>query len=175
MAYHPKKRIRRGRSWNPNESVVPQFNSAALGTLANATLIGSDLTPVADEEYRALSLNLLWAARGATAGEGPIVVGIAHGDYTDAEIEAWVEGTAAMSRGDLIAQEIAQRKIWRVGVFSNLGSDEVLNDGKPIRIRMNWHVVEGDIIRQWAYNQSGAPLTTGQNIVTNGSLHLRWT
>ncbi len=171
MGKHPK---RRGRKWGVNDANVPVFNTQALGTLANADLIAGELVPVADEEYRALSLKLVWAIKGATVGEGPIVVGVADGDYTAAEIEEWLEATTAMTRGDRIAREQADRRCRRVGVFGNEGVAETLNDGKAITTRLNWHVVEGKTIQVWAYNQSGAALTTGANIMQNGAVRLRW-
>ncbi len=170
MAKHGRRR----RRWTANDANIPVFNTQALGALANADLISGELVGVADEEYRALSLKLVWAIKGATAGEGPVVVGVAHGDYTSAEIEEWLEATGAMSRGDMIAGEQADRRIRRVGVFGNEGVSETLNDGKPMTTRLNWHIPEGKTISVWAYNQSGATLTTGQNITQQGTVRLRW-
>ncbi len=164
----------RRRQWGADDANIPVFNTQALGTLANADLISGELVGVADEEYRALSLKLIWAMKGATVGEGPVVVGVALGDYTASEIEEWLEATTAMSRGDMIANEQADRRCRRVGVFGNEGVAETLNDGKPITTRLNWHIPEGKTIAVWAYNQSGATLTTGQNIVQTGSVRLRW-
>ncbi len=172
--YHPRKRMVRGRRWGPNDAIVPVFNTQALGTLANAALISGELVPVADEEYRAISLKMVWAIKGVTAGEGPIVVGVADGDYTAAEIEEWLEATSAMARGDRLAREKADRRCRRVGVFGNEGVAESLNDGKAITTRLNWHVVEGKTIQVWGYNQSGAQLTTGANLIQNGTVRLRW-
>ncbi len=168
MAKRPRRR------WGPNDAQIPVFNTQALGALANADLISGELVGAADEEYRALSLKMAWAIKGVTAGEGPVVVGVALGDYTSAEIEEWLEATTAMSRGDMIANEQADRRCRRVGVFANDGVGESLNDGKPITTRLNWHVPEGKTIAVWAYNQSGATLTTGQNITQTGSIRLRW-
>ncbi len=164
----------RKRQWGPNDANIPVFNSQAIGALANADLISGELIGVADEEYRALSLKLVWANKGTTVGEGPLVVGVAMGDYTAAEIEEWLEATTAMSRGDMIAGEQADRRCRRVGVFGNEGVAEVLNDGKPITTRLNWHIPEGKTIAVWGYNQSGATLTTGQVITQQGSVRLRW-
>ncbi len=169
-----KKRGRKRRRWNPNNAIVRQSVTRALGTLLASDLIGATMVLASDEEYRAISYNGTWTLSGHTAGEGPLHVGVAHGDYSDTEIEEWFESQLAMTRNDMVTREHADRRCRKVGTFSGLGATEVLNDGKPIRTKLNWHITEGGIIRLWIYNQSGATLTTGALVQTDGDLFLRW-
>lgn len=147
--------------------------------LALLTLAGADLVSVAFDETvldRAWipSMEATWMLRNLTVGEGPILVGIAHGDYTAAEIEEFVENAGSWSEGDMINREIAQRKIRIVGAFSGLGTidttfvDEVLNDGRPIKTKLRMILNQGETLQVWAYNQSGATLTTGASVLMNG-------
>ena len=172
MAKHGRRPRRR---WNPNNQVVQVLEALSLATLGNATALPGEVVPAADGEYLAITMKGTWALRDGTAAEGPITVGFSHGDYTATEIGEWLASSTAMSRGDKIANERAKRLIRRVGVFSGSGTDETLNDGKPITTRLGWAIPEGTVINLWAFNQSGAALTTGTEVVFNGQVFLRWT
>jgi len=107
---------------------------------------------------------------------GPIMCGIAHSDYSDAEIEAWIESsTKSWNRGALAEQEIDNRLIRRVGIFTpivSLGA-EVLNDGKPIKTKLNWPLMSGQGLKVWAYNMGSSPLaTTDPNFHVQGHVNL---
>ncbi len=163
------KKSGRGRILKPKID-----ETLALSTLAAATLISSDLSDNVDEESFLLSTECVYAIRGATAGEGPIIIGWAHNDYTDAEIEAWVELSQGWTRGDLVAMEIQKRKIRQVGIFANQGTDEILNDGKPLKTPMKFTLVSAKGLALWAYNASGAQLATGQVVTANGHAWLKF-
>lgn len=175
MAALLAKRGRRGR-WNPNNKVVRVSGAIALLTLADVTLLAGSITNVSDEAYRVFSVKATYALRDFTQGEGPLEVGIAHGDYTDAEIEEWREATAAISRGDEIAREQMNRKCRHVGTFGldSGGDASVLNDGRPIKTRLNWVIATGDTVKVWIYNRSGGPLTSGSEVVVAGSAFIRF-
>ncbi len=139
----------------------------ALGTLAPKTLIVQSVGDVVTESTWCSSVRLLWSLGDFTpiSNAGPIRVGIAHSDYTAAEIEAWIESQLTWDVGNLVAQETARRKIREVGVFQsppaggNTGS-AVLNDGKPITTRCGWLLSTGQTIDVWAYNEGSVALAT---------------
>ncbi len=145
-----------------------------LGTLVDQTALIGTLSIASDNEYRALSMNMTYSVRENTAGEGPIHVGLCHGDYTAAEVEQWFESTASISRGDLIANEQANRRCRQVGTFNGLASEESLNDGKPIRTKLNWVIPEGKTLNAWLYNDSGANLSGGAKVPIMGDLIIRY-
>ncbi len=154
---------------------VPFTEATALLTLASVTVLTGTVLPLADNEYRVLTVNNLWSVRGNTVGEGPIVVGYAHGDYSVTEIKQSIEAEGMMTRGDKIVAEQGNRLVRRVGVFAgSSATDQSLNDGKPIRTRLNWLIAEGKTLNAWAYNQSGASLTTGTILVMNGKATIKW-
>jgi len=166
---------RRGRRrWTAKDANLPAFGGIDLLTVANATVVKQDLTTIADNEYRCLSMRMVWTRRGGTAGEGPLVFGVAHGDYSVTEIKECLEAEAAWTAGNKVANEQANRLIRRIGVFSGLGTDEDFNDGKPVTTRLNWLITEGQTIDAWAYNQSGAQLATGAFVMHNGTVRIRW-
>ncbi len=137
-----------------------------LGTLAANTLVGSVIAGAVTEKAWLSSIVGTWGLADFTAGagDGPILVGIAHSDYSDAEIEAWIENNASWDEGDLTAQEVAKRKIRQVGSFDSTtaGTFEVLtlNDGKPIKTKCNFYLQTGESIRVWAYNQGDSAIGT---------------
>lgn len=111
----------------------------------------------------------------AAAGDGPIYVGVAHSDYSNLEIEAWIENAGSWTRGDKISQEIGRRKIRQVGIFDSPDTvdDQVhLNDGKPITTKCGWMLQTGQTVRIWAYNSGVGTLTTGSAVIVLGHANL---
>lgn len=140
----------------------------SLGTLAGQTLVGVNLSDVMTESGIITSLVATWALKELTeaAGDGPITVGIAHSDYTDAEIQENILVSNGWDRGDKIARERTKRLVRVIGTFSSaagggggLGTD-YLNDGKPIKTKLNWGLTTGDTLKIWAFNDGGSSLAT---------------
>ncbi len=147
--------------------------SLAALTLAEQALVGANFDEALDEEAFLLSMEALWSTEGFTVGEGPIFVGIAHSDYTDAEIEEVIENTGSWSRGNKIAQEMAKRLIRTVGVFPLISSEETLNDGVKIKTTIKWPATTGQTLKMWAYNRGTNPLTTGGQVHAQGHVWIR--
>ncbi len=149
-----------------------------LGTLAGSTLISDIYDNVVNERTLVSSHIGTWTLSDLTpgAGVGPILVGIAHSDYTNAEIEEVIEATASWNEGDLLAQERAKRKVRRIGIFDtldNAADSVVLNDGKPIKTKLNWILLQGQSLRFWAYNMgTGALATTDPRLQVQGHVNL---
>ena len=146
-----------------------------LTTLAAKTLVGDDFDQVVTERTLVSSIVANWSLTNWTpaAGDGPILVGIAHGDYTDAEIEAVIEISDSWDEGNLIDREVSARKVRRIGVFEipiDANATVVLNDGKPMKTKLNWILNAGQTLRLWAYNLGTSPLATTAPIV-NASGH----
>jgi len=144
----------------------------ALGTLAGNTLVSATFDGVVNERTFISSVKALYAMDEFTSAtdDGPIIIGLAHSDYTDAEIEAWVENTTAGSwdEGNLVAQEIGRRKIRRVGVFEDAigGTGSlVLNEGRMITTKCGWILLQGQTVRVWAYNAGSSALATSDPTV----------
>lgn len=143
-----------------------------LGTLAADTLLSANLCTGPDEKIFLISADLVWAMRGHTAGEGPISLGLAHGDYTDAEKEAWLESQAGFDTGDLVSQEVNRRKCREVGSFDGQATTEKLNLGTKVRTPLRFALEEGKNLDIWAYNE-GAQLTTGTVVEVSGKIYWR--
>ncbi len=148
-----------------------------LGTLAADTLISDTFDESPTEESVISSIEATWALNGLVAGQGPILFGVAHSDYTDAEIEAVLENTGAWSQGKKTEQEVAKRLVRIIGTFvgkQGTGTNDVqFNDGKPVKTKLNWKIQTGQTLKMWAYNISGAALTTADpGMRANGHVNL---
>ncbi len=143
-----------------------------LATLASETALTQALTALADD-FWIQSMDLNWAIRTATAGEGPIAVGIANGDLSVSEIKEALNASP-VSRSDIVNREHARRPVRRVAQFEVLAANESLNDGKPIRTVGKMYLAEGTELNAYAFNQSGASLTTGAVIRIWGTIYGVW-
>ena len=145
----------------------------SLGTLAAKVMISANFDEVMVEKGRITSLVASWSLSNFTValGDGPILVGVAHGDYTDAEKEAFIEATGFWDKGDKIAQEVGRRLIRVVGTFRQEVNDVgqgsvVLNDGKPIKTRLNWPLITGSTLNIWAYNLGTSALASTNPVLS---------
>ncbi len=154
-------------------------DNMALGTLAAADVITTSLGNV-NGRTKVSSIKAVHSMSGFTVidNAGPIMVGVCHGDYSDQEVEDWIEQSESTSwdRGDLPAAEISGRKIRKIGTFEQVGQSlgtQVLNDGKPITTKLNWILEDGQSIRLWAYNTGTVAVgTTDPQVVTDGHANL---
>ena len=149
----------------------------SLGALGSTTLIGNNFDDTPNERTLISSLVARWSLSDylASSNRGPVVVGVAHGNYTDAEVEAWVEVAGSWNEGSKIEQEIAQRLCRFVGVFSGdavKAGHDVLNDGMPIKTKLNWILNQGVTLRLWAYNTGSSALESDPELNVFGHANL---
>ncbi len=164
----------KGRRRRPVQKLVYSI-PLVLSTLASNALVRGALSDTVDDSVYAISQDARVGLRNLTPGEGPIVVGVAHSDYTAAEIEECLEAVTSWDRGDKIALEQAGRKVRTVGTFSGVNAEEVLNNGMPVRTRLGFMLEPGTTLAWWAWNKSGATLTTGGIVEANGQVWARRT
>ncbi len=149
-----------------------------LGTLAANTLVSSILTDTVEEKAYVSSVKASYSMDQftETADAGPILCGWAHSDYTDAEIEAFIENAGSWSEGDKVQQEIAKRFIRQVGIFERrTGVNEwgTIRDGAVFTTKLGWVLASGQSLRFWCYNMGEAAVaTTDPNCRAQGHANL---
>ncbi len=141
-----------------------------MATTVTKIAVETDFTGAADGTYRAVSAKLAWSLQNLAAGDGPLIVGYAHSDYTVTEIKEAIEAVLAISVGDLIAQEQANRLVRVVGSLTDEAPQ--LNDGMPISTKLNWLIPIGKNVEIFAYND-GITMTTGAVVNATGSLWVK--
>ncbi len=162
MARHPKKRRYTLRAVKATPTIT-------IGALAPATAVTGVFWGNADGAYRVVSVSGTWNLSDFTAGDGPLVVGFAHGDYTVAEIKENLESASSINIGNKVENERANRLIRKVGTFPGLAAQEVLNNGLPIKTRLNWAIPIGTNLNIFAYNDDATINTTGAFAKFNGT------
>jgi len=136
-----------------------------LGTLGAESLATKIVEDTVVEKAWCSSVEVRCSMKNYTtsATRGPILIGVAHSDYTAAEIEEWVENLGSWDAGDLRSQEIARRKIRQIGVFispATAALSAVLNDGLPVHVKCGWMLQTAQSVRFWAYNNGSSALAT---------------
>ncbi len=150
----------------------------SIGTLASKTLITAIFDDVVASPTLISSIVASYVLSEVTAGTavGPLLVGVAHSDYSDAEIEAVIENVNSWQSDDLIGKEVAGRLVRVIGTFTQPPSateSVSLNDGKPIKTKLNWRVDDAESLRMWAYNLGAAAFaTTNPAFRMNGHANL---
>ncbi len=152
----------------------------ALGTLASKTALTADTDTVIDRTLvSSVVATYTLSNLAEAANAGPIEVGVAHSDYTLAEIEAFLELASSWNETDLIDKEIQSRKIRRIGVFDSPAAATAgtgaytLNDGRPMKTKLNWIMTNGQGLQFWFYNLGTAALATSDpNVNIRGHANL---
>ncbi len=152
------------------------FSALSIGALAANDVVSGGVGPLLEEDYRVTSMDGVWSIIGAV-NEGPLVFGVAHGDYTAAEIEECLE--ASLTRpGDKIAKEQANRLVRTIGVLNNEQVPDIFNEGQAVKVKLNW-ALDGDAdgvqgIQMWVHSLFSGTLTTGQLLKFQGVLNGFW-
>ncbi len=147
----------------------PVDEAFALGTLSASSVFRHVMTEAVVEKTWLSSVHATWSLVNLTEAtdDGLIMVGLAHSDYTAAEIEEWIENTAGWSQADLIAQEVGKRKIRKVGVFDtpNITLTTAVLFDRVITTKCGWMLQSGQGLTLWAYNMGDSNLATTDPIV----------
>ncbi len=152
---------------------VPRIKeSLSVGALAASDLISTNFTATVDRPYWLASIDVITTTHSFTAGEAPIIVGVAHNDYSAAEIEEWIEATASWSSIDKVEQEQARRKCRMICAFHGGLSADRFKDGAVVRIKCGWIQEAGTTLALWAFNEGAVTLTTGGVVEITGKAYL---
>lgn len=171
-------RKRRARRFNLRPIRVN--SSLAIGALASADVISGAVTNNATNPLRVISAHLAYSIAdiGAVVDDA-FAFGLAHGDYTAAEIEECLESGGSMDMGDKIALEQSSRLVREVGMISGPSDPSggaggiPFADGRVIRTKLNWMLSIGEALQVWVRNNSGNVYTTGSTLAVSGKLWVK--
>lgn len=138
-------------------------STTAIGVLSS--VFGRDAYVISCDGY--------WTIKGLTDGDGPLEAGFVHSDLSAAEL---VEALSAepTSPGEIIEREQANRPVRFAGMFSGIGTNEVLNNGKFLRTKINMTLDAGQNVNFYIANLAGKSLETGASVRLIGRLYVRW-
>jgi hypothetical protein len=169
MARHPKRKF--------NLRKVRVAISLSIGSLAAFDVNTGNITVVSTNPYRIVSADLSWSLTDlATVSNDGFEFGLAHGDYSAAEVEECLEAGASIDPGDLVSREQANRLVRTVGIAGSGAVTDgslIFNDGMPVKTKLNWPVGIGDAINLFIRNGSDTTWGSGTNIKVFGHIWIK--
>ncbi len=152
----------------------------APGALGSKAVSTTDFPDTVSEKTWISSIVASWSLANMTpaANAGPFLVGVAHTDYSNPEIEEFLESVGSWDEGDLVqSRETSRRLIRQVGTIGmpDDASDIVeLNDGKPIRTKCGFYLQSGQTLQLFVYNLGGSSIsgTTSPQFHARGHVNL---
>ncbi len=148
--------------------IIRESRSQALGGLANnvAIAIGTKLATL--ERYRMIKLELWASMIGLTGGEGDaLIIGIADGDLSIAEIEAAIESNGPLGPNDAIQAPIAERLVILLGgIDHEIGTEALFHNnegGFMMSKTIRWTFARTKSWEFFVYNL-GTTLTSGSTV-----------
>ncbi len=138
----------------------------ALSTLAASTGLVNSIADI-NQNYKAVSMHGVWSLTTLTAGDGPIMYGIADGEYSLAEIEQYLEATVVDKRDAPETEQVSRA----VQVLGALGTDLQTVYSKDRVVLPTFREDKGFIA--WVHN-AGIAMTTGALLKFRGRFFGRW-
>ncbi len=169
----------RGRRRSFNLRRVRIRTNGAIGALAAADVVSFAMHPAGVGTMRVMSIKLNWAVINLAAiADGSFEFGVAHSDYSAAEIEESLEASGAIDVGDKVAQEQSNRLVRTIGTINSAGEATVNGEisflgGRPVKTRLNWLLSIGDTLHAWVRNSSGVIYTTGSSLGWGGEMWVK--
>jgi len=174
MLIKMSKNKRYTRKRDRNFVAIPFQVSWALVTLGDGTVIlQSSLSANFGEDIYIISMDVTFSILGLTVGEGPISIGMSHGDLSLTEVSEYLDSEMT-DPDDIIAKERGRRPVRRMGAFSGVSANESLFNGVPKRYKILFSIGNDHALNLWARNLSGAALTTGATVKCQGTIFGRW-
>lgn len=151
---------------NKTGVIIKEDISQVLGTLAGggAILIGTNQATMLSA-FRMLKSLITAQVTGLTSGEGmnSLMLGIANGNLSLAELEASIESNGPVDRSDRILTELAERAVWYIGRFHGPGFASSLASLDAI-FKARWSFGETDGWNFFIHNLDASALTTGATV-----------
>ena len=163
----------RGRKQPFRYTAIPQSIAITLSTLADDTVIVQGTETVLTQDFWVTSVKWFASLRDNTSGQDPIYFGIALAEYTVAEILEALKA-APTSAHDVPAVEHATRYVRNLGIFVQKDTASAATSLRG-KAKLNIRVPAGKALPSfWAWNRSGASLTTGSIIQVEATYFGQW-
>ncbi len=159
--------------------IIYDQTRGGLGALAalDAVEIGGSYNDALVEDFRIMKMDYWMAILPATAItilDGPIIIGLAAGQITAAQVEQALEAVPLNS--DATALEESNRPVWPLEIFlipdADLADNATLVRKGSINLRWTFNNPSGWV--WWAYNVSSGALTTGSIAVILAKMFGMW-
>ena len=151
----------------------------AIGALATKDVTAGSIGAAPTGTLRCMSIDWTYTISNIGASDDDTFeFGVAHSDYSAAEIEEALEASGSMDIGDKVAQEQANRLVRHIGTVSGAlagaaGGGANFNDGRPMKTKLNWLLSIGDTLNLWVRNGSATVYTTGASLQVVGNMWVK--
>ncbi len=169
------KARRRPRRRSSRFQVIKVAEAADLGALATNVAVKTLLWDITQDAY-VIAADLTWTLFGMDLLDGPVDVGLAHGDLTNSEIVNALDASPK-SDSDIIALELTRRPVRLAGTFAqpvNTGAGESLNDGKKMRTKCRFAITGSTDLVFFGVNRGAPALTVDTTLKVAGKVYINW-
>jgi len=154
---------------NNTGAILRSTESIALSTLANETAIKFLSSITLDEDFRMLKAEIFAQVSGLAASEGNgLLMGIANGELTIAEITEAYLVDGPVDRNDRVKTERAERFVKTIAAaVKQLGTEAIFigDEGGPkITVKPRWTFSNPEGWDLFIYNNTGAALQSGSTV-----------
>ncbi len=151
--------------------------SVPVTALAAGDVISAAITNTSTNSYRLISVDFSYSITDLAALiDDGMEFGLAHSDYTSAEVEECLEAVNAIDQSGKIEQERANRLVRTLGYFDGApGTDgsKSHNNGMPVKTKLNWKIGIGQTLNLWIRNGSDTVYSAGSNIAILGKFWIK--
>ncbi len=159
--------------------ILRHRGNITLTTLATIAAKKADSTLTLTEDFRLIKSMITATLTDFTGGEGPILLGLADNELSEAEIAECINAAGPLDRNDNLARERAERPVWIIGQFDGAAADGVVNDGQMIdtvkqKSVPSWTFSNPEGFTLFAFNNSAALLTTGAEVRFQSTYYGVW-
>ncbi len=147
-----------------------------LGALADNASIKQTIPYAIEEDFRLIKVEWAGKMAGHTAGEGPIILGIADNELLVDEI-AQAYNASPVDSNDNVNNERAMRPCFQLGLVSGNGTTDILSKGggpEFMEKTIRWTFSNPEGFTWFALNQSGGAFTTGTIFVLHAKYYGVW-
>ncbi len=163
--------------------IITDSDNITLSTLSSNTVLKQAGVLAFTDRFRLIKATAIVTLKGITAGDGPLLVGLASNSLTAAEIAEAISANGPLSRQAVTETEAAMCPVWLLGVFQSLGNAvellQATESGSPgyveKTIRWTFGVDSSPGYTWFAQNRSGSALQTGGTIVIESKMFGVWT
>ncbi len=171
-----KKPYRRRRKFNLRK--VRVASATDISALASLDVVVSIMTSVVSEQLRIVTVDCSYAWSGKAAIDDGAEFGLAHSDYSAAEIEECLEASTSIDLGNKTAQEQANRLVRSIGIItgpavSGASGGASYNDGESVKTKLNWLLSTGDSLNLWVRNGSDTVYSAGGDLLSSGVIWVK--
>ncbi len=162
-------------------AIIREVVDLSVGALAGRAAVLAPSSVALVEDFRILKTELFATVVGLDAGEGEgLLLGMANGNLTAAEIEASIETQGPLGPSDRILQESAERQFHILGEFRHIVAvTDLVFIGKSewsagVKDIFRWTYTDTDGWTYFLYLNSPASIATGWNLAIQATHYGVW-